>query len=298
VNHRHWLLAIAMLMAAGVSAMAAPANELVAIEGCTLVSAEWADGDSFRVRTPQGEEHTVRLYGVDCLEHHVTDETAARRLRSQRRYFGIAEAGTDTAASIEFAKRLASEATAATRHALAHPFTVHTSYADGRGDARFKRIYVFVTDGQGRDLAEVLVSQGLARAYGVVRGTPAGDSGDEYRERLGDLELQAASRRLGVWAHTDWDKLPAERRIERMEERELRGAIDGTTPLPAGFVLDPNTAARDELMRLPGVGETLADRIIERRPYQRLVDLLEVDGIGPATFRELKPMLKIDDASP
>jgi competence protein ComEA len=47
-------------------------------------------------------------------------------------------------------------------------------------------------------------------------------------------------------------------------------------------------------MRLPKVGETLANRIIERRPYRRLTDLLEVDGIGPATYRELKPLLRIE----
>jgi endonuclease YncB( thermonuclease family) len=137
-----------------VAAAATAADAIVAIEGCTLVPAEWADGDSFRVHTPAGEEHTVRLYGADCLEHHVTDETDARRLRSQRRYFGIAEAGSDTAASIEFAKRLGAEATAETRRLLTDPFTLHTSFADGRGDARFKRIYGFVTDAKGRDLAE------------------------------------------------------------------------------------------------------------------------------------------------
>jgi competence protein ComEA len=49
-------------------------------------------------------------------------------------------------------------------------------------------------------------------------------------------------------------------------------------------------------MRLPGVGEALANRIIERRPYRRLTDLLEVDGIGPSTYRELKPMLRLEAA--
>jgi competence protein ComEA len=283
--------AVAVCLLAG---PAAGADELVAIPGCTLVAVDWSDGDSFRVRTPAGEEHTVRLYGADCLEHHVNGDTDARRLRSQRRYFGIAEVKADATASIEFAKRLAAEATAETRRCLAKPFTVHTSFADGRGDGRFKRIYAFVTDAEGRDLAGHLVAQGLARAFGVARGSPAGDSGEEYRERLADLELQAAKRGLGIWAHTDWDKLPLERRIERLEEQELKRAIDGSAPPPAGFVLDPNTASRDDLMRLPGVGETLANRIIEGRPYRRVVDLLEVEGVGPAKFRELKPLLRIE----
>ena len=284
-------LAVMLALLAGAPAWS---EELAAIEGCRLVPADWADGDSFRIRTATGEEHTIRLYGVDCLEHHVSGETDARRLRSQRRYFGITEARPEAAASVEFAKQLAAQATAETRSVLAKPFTVHTSFADGRGDGRFQRIYAFVFDSQGRDLGAHLVSKGLARAYGVARATRAGESGNDYRERLADLQLQAAKRGLGIWAHTDWDKLPIERRLEREEDRELRSAIDGAAPPPEGFMLDPNTASRDDLMRLPGVGETLANRIIEHRPYQRVVDLLEVEGIGPARFRELKPMLRIE----
>jgi competence protein ComEA len=49
-------------------------------------------------------------------------------------------------------------------------------------------------------------------------------------------------------------------------------------------------------MRLPGIGETLANRIIEKRPYTRLTDLLEVEGIGPATYRRLKSMLRLEPA--
>jgi len=284
-------IALVAMLTAGTMARA---DELVAIPGCTLVPVEWADGDSFRIRTPAGEEHTLRLYGVDCLEHHVNGETDARRLRTQRRYFGIAEVKGDATASIEFAKRLAAEGTAETRRLLAKPFTVHTSFADGRGDGRFKRIYAFVTDAAGDDLAARLVSQGLARAFGVVRSTPGGDTGEEYRERLADLELQAAKRGMGIWAHTDWDKLPVERRLERLEDLELKQAIDGAAPPPEGFTLDPNTASRGDLMRLPGVGEALANRIIEGRPYRRVVDLLEVEGIGPAKYRELKGMLRIE----
>jgi competence protein ComEA len=271
----------------------AAADDLQAIEGCTLVAADWADGDSFRVRLPDGEELTIRLYGADCLEHHVSDETDARRLRSQRRYFGITRVKPDAAAAIEFAKELGREATAETRAFLDRPFTIHTSFADARGDARFKRVYAFVFDADGRDLAAHLVSKGVARAFGVSRSTLAAESADDYRAMLTDLELRAAAAGTGIWAHTDWDSLPVERQLERDEERELQAAL-GKGELPADFTVEINSAPRSELMRLPGIGETLANRIIEKRPYARLTDLLEVEGIGPATYRRLKPMLRLE----
>ncbi len=55
-----------------------------------LVTTEWADGDSFSVRFPDGKVQAIRLYGADCIEMHVSgDDSNARRLRDQRRYFGI-----------------------------------------------------------------------------------------------------------------------------------------------------------------------------------------------------------------
>jgi competence protein ComEA len=288
-----------VLVAWGLAGGRAPgleAAELVEIPGCTLVPADWADGDSFRIRTPAGEEHTVRLYGADCLEAHVASETDARRLRSQRRAFGITEVRGNAAESIEFAKALARQASAETRGFLASPFTIHTSFADGRGDGRFKRIYAFVFDSRGRDLAAHLVSKGLARAFGVSRSTLAGESGDDYRSLLEDLELQAAKRGVGIWAHTDWDRLPLERRLDREEQRELREALDGRDA-PDGFTLDPNVASRDDLMRLPGVGEALANRIIEGRPYRRTEDLLRVNGIGDRTLESLAPFIRLGGGS-
>ena len=73
---------------------AAPPKPLVLLRNCSFVPTAWADGDSFRIKTAAGEEHTIRLYGADCMEWHIGDDTDARRLRAQRRYFGITEAAS------------------------------------------------------------------------------------------------------------------------------------------------------------------------------------------------------------
>jgi endonuclease YncB( thermonuclease family) len=138
------------------------ATELQSFKGCKLVDAAWADGDSFPVRFPDGSEHTIRLYGADCLEANVNDTTDARRLRAQRRYFGISDYGDSPRSSIELAKSVGVEAKTQVRQILEQPFTVHTAFADGGGSGHYKRFYAFVATATGEDLATLLVERGLA----------------------------------------------------------------------------------------------------------------------------------------
>ena len=272
---------------------AAGADEIQNFPGCSLVVTEWADGDSFLVKFPDGEQRTLRLYGADCIEWHVTDQTDARRLRAQRRYFGISNYGGDAAASIAKAKRIGEQAGLSVRKLLSENFTVTTAFADARGDGKHKRYYGFVQLSGGRDLGEVLVESGLARAFGVYRNRPGVQSGEEYRERLKDRELRAAKLGAGAWEFTDWEALPGERKQERDEAEALAVATDGKAN-PSPKSIDINTAARDELMQLPGVGETIANRIIEARefgPFKKAEDLSRVSGIGLKTIDKIRDYL-------
>ncbi|MCC9604543.1 helix-hairpin-helix domain-containing protein [Blastopirellula sp. JC732] len=71
--------------------------------------------------------------------------------------------------------------------------------------------------------------------------------------------------------------------------------IEHVEPLPAAFVVDINQADWPELTQLPGIGETLARRIVESRaaegPFLDHNDLQRVRGIGPRTLERLKPHL-------
>lgn len=266
-----------------------PRTNLTSFAGCQFVSAPWADGDSFPVRLPDGSEPTVRLYGVDCIEWHVTDETDARRLSAQRRYFGIAR--EDGNESIKLAKGYGEQAHQFVKAQLSKPFTVHTAFADARGDGRHQRVYAFVTTAGGEDLASLLVHQGLARAHGVCRMTPDGTHRDDYRSGLQDAELVAASRQRGIWKHTDWDRLPEERRDERREAEVLARSM-GRKSTPEQPV-DLNRAAMDDLMRIPGIGEVLAHRIVENRPYVAVDDVSRVPGIGPVLLERIRPYVSV-----
>lgn len=290
---RHLFRLLTVLAAtAFVISKASAADPLATLQNCKRVPTDWADGDSFLIQTTDGKQHTVRLYGADCFEWHVTDESDARRLRAQRRYFGISGFGGSPQASIEAAKGFGKAAADDIAVALKAPFTVHTAFSDAMGDGKHKRIYAFVTTGSGEDLSERLVGLGLARAFGVYRETPTGRTSKDYRAYLQDVELRAAKLGVGAWAKTDWDQLPAERQAERMESIEL-GLATAAPKLHAGQKVNPNTAARDQLMLLPGVGEKTANRIIEARPFKVPRDLLNVEGIGPKILERLEPFLQI-----
>ena len=281
--------ALALLLLAGLTLRAE--EVLQSFPGCTLVEAEWADGDSFPVRLPDGRHVTARLYGADCIEWHVNDETLARRLRAQRRYFGIAD--TDAASSMKTARDFGKQATLRTRELLAKPFTVHTAFAGVRGNGEKERAYAFVTTSDGKDLSTILVEEGLARAFGVTRQLTDGTSGSEYRDTLADLELTAAAAKKGIWSVTDWTHLAADRAKERRESAELQTVLKDSRSTTSA--LDPNTATAEELQSLPGIGKKIAVRIIATRatnPIRSPKDLFAIKGITPKLIEALATQLQ------
>ena len=56
-----------------------------------------------------------------------------------------------------------------------------------------------------------------------------------------------------------------------------------------------NEADLETIQQLPGIGESLAERIIKGRPYRRVDDLLEVQGLGAARFERIKPQLEVPE---
>ena len=65
--------------------------------------------------------------------------------------------------------------------------------------------------------------------------------------------------------------------------------------IAASQQLNVNQASEEQLTSLPGIGPARAAAIIERReeqgPFRNLDDLQKVSGIGPATIRDLQPLV-------
>lgn len=76
-----------------------------------------------------------------------------------------------------------------------------------------------------------------------------------------------------------------------VEKPEAPGMLEGE-------VLDLNTATLSDLTRLPGIGQTKAQAILDWReahgPFRAVEDLLSVDGIGEKTWETLRPYVRVN----
>jgi competence protein ComEA len=75
----------------------------------------------------------------------------------------------------------------------------------------------------------------------------------------------------------------------------------GSTPLPssstATMVVSINSATAEELETLPGIGPVLAAAIVQWRTdnggFASIEQLQDVSGIGPATYADLAPLVRL-----
>lgn len=68
---------------------------------------------------------------------------------------------------------------------------------------------------------------------------------------------------------------------------------------PTTAKININTATQQELETLPGIGPAIAARIIayrqEHGPFQRIEQIMDVQGIGPATFDKIKTYIAVEE---
>jgi competence protein ComEA len=66
---------------------------------------------------------------------------------------------------------------------------------------------------------------------------------------------------------------------------------------PAKEMVDLNSASKEDLMKLPGIGDAIADKIIAGRPYKNVDDLLRVSGMGPRLLERVRPFVVVRESS-
>jgi endonuclease YncB( thermonuclease family) len=160
------------------------------LDRCFFDRKNFADGDSFHVKH-LGKSHIFRLYWVDTPEPKsmgLTDRTTV-----QAKYFDILKRDLYL---------VADEASLFAANALRQPFTVWTKWEDARGQSREPRYYAVVQLGNGEDMAEALVKNGLARIFGQQSDHPDGRKNAQVIADLKKLEQDAKKNQVGGWKYT------------------------------------------------------------------------------------------------
>ena len=290
---------------------AAAREPWVVLKDCRLLRSESLDADSFHVKAA-GKEYIFRLYFVDAPE---TDMSFADRVGEQAKYFALTPEQTITLG--EYAKRFAKEK-------LAHPFTVRTCKQDALGRSKMERYYAFVETKEG-DLAELLVTNGLARLHGT-QAQPAGlRSPKRMWDKLKRLEREAKQLKVGAWGApvgrmaarspkaqpktgpSSFDAFFHPERVAASLQADDESEPEAASPTPhVTFVspaprapvqpvdgkLDVNEAAAADLEEIPGIGPVLAQRIIDARPFKTPDELINVKGIGPKKYEQIRPRFR------
>jgi len=91
--------------------------------------------------------------------------------------------------------------------------------------------------------------------------------------------------------------------VEDATMLELPGAVAEETEGAAvtsssGDLININTASLDELDALPGIGPTIAQRIIDYREqngaFSAIEEIMNVSGVGPTTFDNIKDLITVN----
>jgi len=64
-----------------------------------------------------------------------------------------------------------------------------------------------------------------------------------------------------------------------------------TATAPAKNLLDINSATKEQLDALPGIGAVYSQQIIDGRPYATQTDLVQKQIIPPATYNKIKDLI-------
>ncbi|MGA2138239.1 MAG: thermonuclease family protein [Verrucomicrobiia bacterium] len=179
------LVASLLLTTFCLARLACATEEWQTLKDCILIPNHANDGDSFHVRH-DGKEYIFRLYFIDTPE---TENEFPDRVANQAKYFHIPVANV---------LAIGREAARFTAQELNGRFTVVTRWQGARGQSKLPRHYALV-EINGKDLSEELVTEGLARVFGVRANRPGAPPAKQVIAKLKQLERVAKLNHRGAW---------------------------------------------------------------------------------------------------
>lgn len=212
------------------------------LKGCRLLENESNDGDSFHVEH-EGREYIFRLYFVDTPESDLQVES---RVAEQAEAFGVSET--------EVMKGGKNAAKFTLGH-LRKPFDVVTRFEGARGASKLPRHYAVVrpADTKGKDLAELLVEAGWARANGIKRNIPGAPKIEELQRK----EAKARREKMGLFGGKKPANPASESSFARLPPKPSSGHSLEQDPIS-----EPSVSPPENPLIAPDPGLAITDAIV------------------------------------
>ena len=166
---------------------------------------------------------------------------------------------------------------------------------------RADRVYLFITV----FLFIAAIAGGIMLAVQHSRNQPVEIvlSQTEPTAQNGDLYIGGAVANPGIYSWQEGDTMETLLSAAGVESDADLSHIEVYVPREgeeqSPQKIDINRAEAWLLEALPGIGQTLAERIVDYRnasgPFQRIEDLLKVSGVGEATFENMKDFITVSD---
>lgn len=97
----------------------------------------------------------------------------------------------------------------------------------------------------------------------------------------------------------DGERVNVPLRIPTSVPSEQSQESSAPAPIPAGEMVNINTADQAALETLPGIGPVTARAILDHRqnhgPFETIESIQEVSGIGPAKYDRIKDLITVTD---
>ena len=79
----------------------------------------------------------------------------------------------------------------------------------------------------------------------------------------------------------------------RPRAKPASASTDDIPKLRPGQKVNINTASREELDVLPGIGPVKAQAIIDARPFKTIEDIMKVSGVKEGEFTKIKDLISV-----
>jgi len=146
---------------------------------------------------------------------------------------------------------------------------------------------------------ESLPGVGKSTAKAIIAGRPYKSIDDlKSVKGMSDKKINAIKDKVTIGAATAAPAvMPSAAEMSEKASSETKAATEKAqktkSKLAPGQLVNINTATKEELDALPGIGPTKAQAIIDGRPYNTTEDIMKVKGIKQKTYDKIKDMITV-----